>query len=250
MRKIIVHYHLFKNGGTSIDKILSHSFGDAWMSYDITDQPAAKISSQELHALLLEKPGIKAFSSHQIAAPIPTTEKIELFPIIFLRHPLDRIMSCYLFEWGKQKGLRKPDKSLEEYINFRFQNKRRNAIEEFQTYKFANIDQQNPRLVNRMNDEELLDNAKSFIASLPFFGIVENFEESLKKMETYIGANFSELKIKNIRSNSLQDTRLSVEEKIEKFENSISKDLFSEVLERNKLDFELYAFSESLFKAN
>ena len=32
MRKIVFHYHLFKNAGTSVDEMLKASFGPAWVT--------------------------------------------------------------------------------------------------------------------------------------------------------------------------------------------------------------------------
>lgn len=250
MRKVIAHYHVFKNAGTSIDKILESSFRDKWLSYDTPNKPGAKISTNDLKKIIRDNPTIKAFSSHQIFPPVPdmSDEGVEIFPILFLRHPLDRIMSCYLFEWGKQKGLDQPKESLTEYINFRFEKYRRNAIEEFQTFRCASLNEEMSNQVYKQPDDELLTNSKKFIDTVRFYGIVEYFNESLQKLDDYLKPHFDELTIKNIRTNSLQDKRLSIDEKIDNFKNSIDKDLFEEVLKRNRLDLELYQYAKSKFE--
>ncbi|MCB1754984.1 MAG: hypothetical protein KDJ38_05655, partial [Gammaproteobacteria bacterium] len=84
-RNIIVHYHLFKNAGTSIDKMLKNSFGDAWENYDLP-AAGARISPDSLQQYIEENPHLQASSSHQIVPPLPTGD-LNVFPIVFLRDP-------------------------------------------------------------------------------------------------------------------------------------------------------------------
>jgi hypothetical protein len=95
MRSIIIHYHLFKNAGTSVDSVLEKSFGASWRNFD-NKNSSARFSPKEFEKINLEHPELKAFSSHQIVPPIPKGS-LRVYPIIFLRHPIDRIKSAYLF---------------------------------------------------------------------------------------------------------------------------------------------------------
>src|SRR6184192_3254912 len=135
-RKVIIHYHIFKNAGTSVDRMLKESLGERWVSWD-TDDPGAKISPAEMEAFLLERPEIVAVSSHQVVPPLPTRQ-LDVFPIIFIRQPIDRAYSAYLFEWKKQKGSDTPVGEFEEYVHDKFRYPRKNAIEDFQTLHLAN----------------------------------------------------------------------------------------------------------------
>nr|WP_029249710.1 hypothetical protein [Microbulbifer agarilyticus] len=70
MRKLILHYHLFKNAGSSIDEILKRSFGDSWLAFDL-DRASAKILPAEMAAVISEHRGACDFFSSGFAA---TTE--------------------------------------------------------------------------------------------------------------------------------------------------------------------------------
>ena len=63
-RAVIVHYHLFKNGGTSIERVLRDSYGKRWATFDKA-QSGAKISAAEMQAFIEGNPSLKAVSSHQ-----------------------------------------------------------------------------------------------------------------------------------------------------------------------------------------
>jgi len=48
LRKIIVHYHLFKNAGSSVDHLLKKAYADGqWVNHD-PGEPPHMISSSEL----------------------------------------------------------------------------------------------------------------------------------------------------------------------------------------------------------
>ena len=38
-RHIVVHYHLFKNAGSSIDHLLKIAYADSWINHDPGDLP-------------------------------------------------------------------------------------------------------------------------------------------------------------------------------------------------------------------
>ena len=96
-RKVIIHYHIFKNAGTSIDRMLKESFSERWANYD-KPEPTSKISPAELEEFILDNPDLMAVSSHHAVPPLPD-KHLEVYPIILLRHPIDRAYSAYLFEW-------------------------------------------------------------------------------------------------------------------------------------------------------
>jgi hypothetical protein len=80
---------------------------------------------------------VLAVSSHQAVPSLPDRH-LQVFPIVFLRHPIDRAYSAHLFEWKKQAGSEAPKGSFEEYVKEKFAQRRKSAIEEFQTLHLAN----------------------------------------------------------------------------------------------------------------
>lgn len=94
MRFVILHYHIFKNAGSTIEDILDHSFGDRFGRLE-TGVDGGLIANPELVRFLDARPGLCAFSSHQIRYPLPETPGYLFFDVCFLRDPLDRLRSFY-----------------------------------------------------------------------------------------------------------------------------------------------------------
>ena len=247
-RKVIVHYHIFKNAGTSVDHMLRESLGDRWVAWDGTT-PGSRISPSELELFIGQHPEAIAFSSHQIVPPLPGGN-LNVFPIVFVRHPLDRAYSAYLFEWAKQKGLASPTGSFEQFVTEKFHLKRKSAIEDFQAFHLANRGYHNRTPSGSLDDEEILRNAKEFLLSLPFFGIVERYDDSLQLMRARYQEHFPQLSFRSMRRNALQDVGLSLFEKVKRIKASVSADCLAQLTLRNQLDLRLYEFAEALFLRN
>ncbi len=244
-RHVLVHYHLFKNAGTSIERLLRDSFGDAWSSWD-REEPGARICGQDMQRWLEERPGIRAVSSHQVVPPVPRGN-LSVTPIVFLREPLLRVKSAWLFEWQKQLGLETPKGSLVEYIESKFVHQNSSVIANFQASRLGNIhyDATRPRL-HRYN-EELLSAACEFVDSLPFVGLVERFSDSLELMQVACRPGFPDFIVKEHRENVLESSADSVEVRLEKLRVDIGNELFDELCVRNRLDLQLYAYARGRF---
>ena len=196
VRNIIVHYHLFKNAGSSVDQLLKRNLGDKWMTYD-GDTSNAIIACQQLEELIVNNPEVKALSSHQIIPPVPQLD-MNIYPIVFLRDPIDRIKSAYLFEWKKQLGLDNAKGTLEEYVKEKFAYRRQNSIEEFQTVRLSNQFRDRYHDINSFEDDELLENASKFIQSLRFVGIVDEFDRSQELLLNFIKPGFPDFKASDV----------------------------------------------------
>ena len=97
MRQIILHYHLFKNAGTSIDQILRANFKDKWVTSEFARNGAAG-NTPEVEEWIKSTPEAIAFSSHTMSGPLPVLPGVTIIPVIALRDPLARIRSAYKFE--------------------------------------------------------------------------------------------------------------------------------------------------------
>jgi len=51
-RTILIHYHLFKNAGTSLDAVLKENFGDKWITREF-DRKNAAIHARERRGVLV-----------------------------------------------------------------------------------------------------------------------------------------------------------------------------------------------------
>ena len=240
-RRVLAHYHLFKNAGSSVDQLLQNNFGDQWMSYDRTEGRSV-ICTEEFQEILEKHPEIQAFSSHQLIPPLPMQD-IQVFPIIFIRDPIDRIRSAYLFEWQKQLGLDAPKGTFTEYVESKLTIRRKNAIEEFQTLRLSNIDQTRYQNFDNLDDSEILSRAKRFIDELPFIGIVDRFDESAELLRQKISPVWPNFKVTPVKANVLQNISLSLVSKRSRIREELGSKLYRRICDVNRMDTELYEYS-------
>ena len=90
---MIIHYHIFKNAGTSIDYALKRVFGDAWGVFE-SDNAHTILTAEDLRKYLVDHIELKAVSSHVLRPPLTNDHSL---PILFLRHPILRAKSVYEF---------------------------------------------------------------------------------------------------------------------------------------------------------
>ena len=83
-RPVIVHFHLFKNAGTSVDRILQRNFGDRWI--EIEGPNNKKLTQDALIDFIRENPQYDAISSHTAVVSVPQYDDIEIVPILSLIH--------------------------------------------------------------------------------------------------------------------------------------------------------------------
>ena len=244
-RNIVVHYHLFKNAGTSVDHLLRKNFPDKWHSFD-GNSAGDIINTEELEGVIAAKAEMLAFSSHQIIPPLPVGD-FTVYPIVFLRDPIDRIKSAYLFEWKKQLGLDTPKGSLKQFVERKFSKVRKSSVEEFQVLRLSNTN--SDRFSNGgVSDEELTDKACAFIESLDFVGIVDRFDESNNLLQNFLRPAFPDFEIHDVQANVLQDISISQERKRQIIREELGEELFEMIVDRNRLDQKLYQFGKNHFQ--
>lgn len=245
MRHVIVHYHLFKNAGSSIDRILQQALGERWSTFD--PEPDKLVDARALADTIVARPNTLAFSSHMIVPPLPAIEGTVVHPIVVLRDPILRLRSAWLFEWQKQKGTKEPVGSLADYVRSKFERRRGNAVESFQTIRLSVDDAARTRAAPGTADADMLGAAKRFLRSLPVFGLVERFDESLAQFERAYGPRFPGLRFPPVRVNVMQAADLTVQERYERIEHELGPSLYAEFIARNQMDIALYHYAEGLF---
>ena len=225
--------------------MLEASLGTRWRQWDLVD-PGAKISPLEMEEFILDQPDLIAVSSHQVVPPVPSRH-LEVYPIAFVRHPIDRAYSAYLFEWQKQKGSEQPVDSFEAYLCQTLSLRRRSAIEDLQTLHFANRGYENRWPSDQLDDEELLRNAKAFVRALPVVGLVERYAESVGRMKQALGATFPDVSFAVYRANVLQDPKLTLAQKMRSMRQTVDPSALSELILRNQMDLRLYEYAAACF---
>lgn len=245
MRNVLIHYHLFKNAGSSIDAILKNSFANNWFAFD-PEKPPFHLTSVDLGRIINENPDTVAFSSHSIVPPLPMGE-FTVYPLVVLRDPIARVMSAYIFEWKKQLFLDSPKGTLAEYIVEKFSKPRANAIEDFQAIRLSVADPVKPSSDLKQPDDLILQSAMAFISSLPLFGLVEKFQASLEMISSEYGPVFPELVTENIERNVTQSTGTPMHIRHQKIHDLVGNELYDELILRNQMDIKLYSYASGLF---
>lgn len=247
-RHVLLHYHVFKNAGTSVDAILKDCFGDGFMAVD-GPVPEFFINQTEVNVMIRNRAQVKALSSHQIRLPLPNDRRIEYLPIIFIRRPELRIQSMWRFQRSRNdthpatrlaKQLDFPD-----WVRFNLEQRRNSPILNQQALLFSfQYDQRTPA-----SHPAIIDRAIDNVRDLSFVGIVEHFEASMKIYERLYQPLVPELEFDGVpQLNRSAGEDLPGKEKIARVEKELGAGLFSELSERMCLDLELYEYCVDSFE--
>lgn len=95
-RRILLHYHLFKNAGTSLDNMLKKHFAELWVTQEFSHQNGN--NAAQVEDWIRNTPDAVVFSSHTAIGPLPQVEGVQIVPVMLLRDPIKRIVSAYTFE--------------------------------------------------------------------------------------------------------------------------------------------------------
>jgi hypothetical protein len=99
MRYVFLHYHLFKNAGTTLDSALENQFGDSFATVHDYGSDAI-VTHDMMYKFLGENKNVIAISSHHLHGQdyIPDVScPIRFIKFVFIRNPIDRIRSIYNF---------------------------------------------------------------------------------------------------------------------------------------------------------
>ena len=251
MRKIVLHHHIFKNSGVSLDHSLESIFRDCWLTVE-GPNPFSSLSNHDLIRFLEGHPNCQSISSHQARVIRDQIDGYKFFPIVFLRHPIDRIGSCYQYERlintnyhssvAAQRGL----KYYVQYCLGEGDLPRSNVISNYQTLHLSDAFNNVCDTRNLIASDEEFNQAVDYLDSLSCFGIVEKFSQSSKRFEFWLSQYFPGIVFNNLKLNSSQRTG-SLIERIEYMRQDLGSVLYDLLLERNLYDQKLYNYAYTKF---
>jgi hypothetical protein len=232
-RHLILHYHLFKNAGTSLDSALRAHFKDAWHE---REGPGPGWLSDGIAAFIAAHPRIVVLSTHTGLLPVPAVPGVTVHPLIFLRHPLDRVRSIYDFE-SKQdaetEGARVARTTdLKGYVSWRVTRKGDRSIRDFQTYRFA--------MALPPSTGSEAERASAALDVLPHVGVVECFDASLAAFEAALSPIFPGLVLKPTKANVTQRADLTLDDRLEHLRRDLGESLYAQLEEANQADLALH----------
>jgi len=198
-RTIILHYHLFKNAGTSVDAILKRNFAGGWVTREFPQLGGNNTPLVE--QWIRDTPEAIAYSSHTMMGPIPKIEGVRVISFMLLRDPIERIKSAYRFErtqaadtWGARLA---KEHDFEGYVRARLARPGDRQCRNFQTYRLAS-------LVPGEGTE--LERAKRALGELTVVGRVEEFGEATNKLNRSLSEFGLSISTDVLRQNASKQT--------------------------------------------
>ena len=244
IRNVILHYHIFKNAGSTIDAILKKNFPSSWGAVEGKPQ-IYRLYNEDLLKYILGNKNIVAISSHEARPSLPNVGNLAFYPILFLRHPIDRIGSIYSYRRSLPEITTPSTKIAKEmditgYIRFCLANPNAETIINFQTTYLSSSEKD-------LRKPPEFEAALQKIREFPFFGLVERFDESIMLLRDYLLGTFGKLDLSYTVANKSQGRNGSIETRIKNIESALGPDLYLELLEKNALDLELYNQAAQIF---
>lgn len=234
-KPLIIHAHMFKNAGSTLDWSLARCFGENFI--DHRDNDAMKQGQQYLRPYLEEHRQLDALSSHWINFPLPKVPGLRILSILLFRHPIERIRSVYQFERTQEPAetpgsVQAKQLCFRDYVAWRMEPMPGPAIKNYQTRyccgTFLGDDLENKYQL-----------ALKTLESTPMVGLVDIYDESMLLFEDHLKPYFPEIDLSYIRQNTTQNNSLSQKQRIEKILDELGS-IANKVLENNHFDLMLY----------
>jgi hypothetical protein len=236
-RTIIFHYHTFKNAGTTVDSILQKSFPGRWVTQEFVGPPGK--TRPQVQAWIDEYPEAVCFSSHTARMPLPSAQGLRVFPILFLRHPIDRVRSAYVFE-RRQQGdnfgsVLARNTTFRGYVETRLALKHERQCRNFQTMRLAEM------LPPTAGTE--LERAVKAMGQLPVVGLVERFEQSMQRISTKLQEyGLPPLVLRDTGpKNTSSGSPRPLEESLQAIKSDLGPEVHAKLEEANADDLELHS---------
>ena len=240
MRFVVVHYHIFKNAGTTVERILEREFPG---NFARLHGPTADctLDSEDLASFLDDHPTIQAITSHHLRYPAPLLRNVVIFDCCFLRHPLDRLDSLYSY-------FRKIDTTDPLCRNARrlnaadfvreLLNRSPEHISNVQVTYLANRG-----AFTRPANADDLDRAMRTVQNMALPGVVEMFQESMVAAEYFMRPAFPSIRLGSGAANVSRPLLVSESDRERRLIGRWGRDLYDEVARANEFDIRLYEFA-------
>ena len=182
-RQLIVHFHIFKNAGSSIDALLQHNFPGRCQSLE-AEQPWGVVQPEQIAALYNSRGrSMEVLSSHTARLQRLELSGVQIHPIVFLRDPIARAQSVY--RWHRRQPAsdtreatqRAKQLDVDAYVRWRLE--QGCAIRNFQTVFLAGREDD---MRSASATEADFDRALAALKALPCVGLVEHFGASVQRL--------------------------------------------------------------------
>ena len=234
-RPIILHCHVFKNAGSTLDWSLHRQFGDKF--FDHRDGDDMRLGADFLGPYIENHTALSALSSHDVRFPLPASKDFQILPIIAVRHPVDRARSVYDFERRQDANtpgaLKAKELSFVDYIHWRMLPDVGSTIRNFHcAFLTSNFH-------TEIDEQGYLDSV-ALLAKTPLVIIVERYDESMLLLEHNLQQYFPDIDLSYIRQNTTPERESNIEQRISHVFDELGPELTAEFRKKNHWDMKLY----------
>ena len=239
---LIVHYHIFKNAGTSVDEALHRCFGPAWRTFEGAHAHDVK-TADEVRAFLAANPGVRALSTHLGRPPLPHARS---YPIVFLRHPILRARSAFEF-LRRDPTHPGPKDSLPAFVEWALDSPDGAVIRDYQVVHLSSASFTRPSILEAKATPEDLEAAARLLGAWGTVGIVEDYERSLERFQRRYGSQVPGLQLRPYWMNSTTSIGpRPMHARLEEIRILLGETLLSALTQANRLDLALYTYARRL----
>jgi hypothetical protein len=234
-----MHYDVFKNAGSSIDRMLERAFGGSWIAFDPVETYGHVMPTEPLERFIAEQSGIVAISSHIARPPVPQVDGVAVYPVAFVRHPTLRTAS--VFKDARKRLLTGPD-TFADFVRWHARSQSDSLVANYQTLLLSGAQPDDEGVMPRV-DETILEDALAFLGNLPAFGIVERFDQSLDALRAWLAPVFPQIDWTSppVRGD---DIELAT---VEQIRENLGEETYARLLAANAYDMRLYEAAVRLF---
>lgn len=245
-QRIVIHYHIFKNAGSSVDASLRHSFGVRWGTFEGLHAHAIQ-SSEDLGRFMAANPHLVAISSHLARPPTPDARCL---PVAFVRHPLLRAYSVYNFtrhDTSQPYSDVAQDLGFPEYIAWALRRERGSiVIRDYQVVHLSDASWRADHILNACAQPSDLEQACQLLTDWGVVGVVEQFDLSTQVFQALYGPQLPGLAFLPRWENSTAAIQSTMHDRLESLQHALGETLYVDFMDANRLDLALYAHAQSV----
>ena len=235
-RIILLHSHIFKNAGSTIDEILKVNFNNC--AAFIESRDGQFITNKKIIDTCIADKNIISLSSHKIGLPPPHHPDLHFIPLLMLRNPLDRLGSMYNFYRAQKSSFVQHECKLAQRLPFK--EFVQVLVESGNDSSFANLQAQFFLGEGLGLSEETWPIVVKNFKESTCVGVVEKFAESLGLWSKYLAQYFASIDFTYQKRNVSVNRAATMEARIAVLEEVLGEELLAIFRQRNQYDYQLY----------
>lgn len=245
-RPLLIHYHIFKNAGTSFEHALRQVLGPRLRTYD-APVPQGVLSAEDLADYVARAPEVEAICSHQAVLPGPKIRDRSVLTSILIRDPIARIRSIYAFEQRQSEptpgALKAKAADFKGYVEWRL-GTAPTMLCNFQTYFCSRT---KTAVSNKVVSEIQLQEAIANLDCIDIVGTVERYRDWLGLAEAILSKSFQNVSLAASRQNATRaEAEITPAAILDNLVKDLGLGLAEHLLECNKLDMRLHQIADAL----